>query len=206
MSEKLQAPSSVLNAVVSVDDAHIRQFHPELIQRMDVEGADGWECVEIVGCFDSHGNYLLKRGYEQGIKWLDHENDMAHNWLEYYYCFYCGDWWSVENTPQGWKQIERWMMEDSCDNTILCCDLPWVGCWLENELELDDSDYRGRMLEMIHEVNQSAADGYDAFTDLDTAIESDPEVLQLVQEQYGDVFGVIGQLNAAEPINHPVTV
>lgn len=212
MSEKLQAAAGALNSVAVADDPLIRQFHPELIHRMDVEGADGWECVEIVGSFDSHGNYLLKRGYKQDIVWLDHENDMHRNWMEYYYCYYCGEWWCVENTPEGWKRIEHWMMEDSCDHTIMYGDLPEVGCWLENTLER--GEYDDDMWLKEHQAFEKAMhEGYGIFCYITGEIESDVEVLQLVRDTYGDLcefahtlmIGVMPSPKAAVPINQPVT-
>ena len=61
----------------------------------------------------------------------------------------------------------------------------------------DDDDYRGRLEDMIHELNTALADGYDNFTDLYWAIEADHEVLQLVRAQYGDIIGLIENFDAA---------
>lgn len=45
----------------------------------------------------------------------DHENQLERHWQEYCMCFVNGEWWDVENTPEGREQIRQILKDEAAE-------------------------------------------------------------------------------------------
>lgn len=85
----------------AVFNVHLERIEQEIIRQdnlIDISALCG-ACIEGL--------------IETSDVWYWLEDEMESYWPEYHMCFMNGDWWDVENTPEGWEQIRQILAEEA---------------------------------------------------------------------------------------------